>query len=65
MTYAYALLDVSPACYQEIKAKLQAAGYGHVFHQDRDGDRVSTVIDMHGIALREEDQAGCNPANSE
>lgn len=29
------------------RAKLEAAGYGHVFHQE-DG---RTVIDMHGIAV--------------
>lgn len=48
-THTYALLEVSPAVYAEIREKLQAAGYDHAFH--RDGDR--DVIDMHGIALVE------------
>jgi hypothetical protein len=46
-THTYALLEVSAACYEEIKAKLEAAGYADAFHND-DG---KTVIDMHGIAL--------------
>lgn len=48
MAYTYAILDVSPACYREIRAKLEEAGYGHAFHEN-DSDEV---IDMHGIALR-------------
>jgi hypothetical protein len=51
MTHTYAILDVSADVYAEIEAKLQAAGYDHVFHED-DGE---TVIDMHGIALRSKD----------
>lgn len=43
MTHTYAVLDVSRAAYDEIRRKLDAAGYQHAF----DGD----VIDMHGIAL--------------
>lgn len=42
-TYTHALLDVSPEAYREIRAKLEAAGYGHAI----DGQH----IDMHGIAL--------------
>ena len=44
MTYTYAILDVSRAAFDEIKAKLDAAGYQHMFHGD--------AIDMHGVALR-------------
>lgn len=47
MTYTYALLEVSPAAYEEIKTKLEAAGYVDQFHVE-DG---KIVIDMHGIAL--------------
>jgi hypothetical protein len=50
MSYTYVILDVSPAAYAEIRAKLEAAGYGHAFHREDDGE----VIDMHGIALRED-----------
>ena len=48
MTYTYAILDVSRACFDEIAAKLKAAEYDHAFHED-DG---ATVIDMPGIGLK-------------
>ncbi len=48
MTHTYAVLEVSQAVYDEIRAKLEAAGYDHAFHEDPD------VIDMHGIALQAE-----------
>lgn len=44
VTRTYAELEVSPAAYDEIAAKLRAADYGHVFTKDG-------LIDMHGIAL--------------
>lgn len=43
-TRTYAILEVSAAAYEEIRALLEAAGYQHAFHDD--------VIDMHGIALQ-------------
>jgi len=46
-THTYAVLEVSPAAYREIRALLKAAGYEHAFHLEREGE----VIDMHGIAL--------------
>lgn len=49
MTYTYAVLDVSPAVYEEVKELLFTAGYQHAF---REGDERGPVIDMHGIALR-------------
>lgn len=55
MTYTYAILDVSHAAYIEIKEKLEKAGYSDQFHDDRDGDGV--VIDMHGIALKDEGES--------
>jgi hypothetical protein len=54
-TYTYAILEVSHAAYSEIKAKLEQAGYSDQFHDDRDGDGV--VIDMHGIALKDEGES--------
>lgn len=51
-TYTYAVLDISAEAYAEIRAKLEAAGYEHAFHQGRD---LREVIDMHGIAVA----AGC------
>ena len=51
-THTYAVLEVSRAAYAEIKAKLEAAGYHDQFHKDhKDG----IVIDMHGIALKDEE----------
>lgn len=50
MTYTYAILEISRAAYEEIRAKLEAAGYQHAFHKD-DGE---PVIDMHGIAVKAE-----------
>lgn len=55
MTYTYAILQVSKAAYDEIKAKLQAAGYDQAVHEDPDGREA--VIDMHGIALQAEDSS--------
>ena len=52
MTHTYAILEVSHAAYSEIKALLEAAGYQDQIHDNRDGDGV--VIDMHGIALKDE-----------
>jgi hypothetical protein len=54
MTYTYAILDVSPAAYAEIRAKLAAVGYGHSFHKDGKDE----VIDMRGIALRQQPEPG-------
>ena len=48
-TYTFAILDVSPGTYQEIRRKLDAADYQQAFHDD--GGRE--VIDMQGIALAE------------
>jgi hypothetical protein len=48
-THTYAILEVSPATYREIRAKLLSVDYGHAIQHERgDGE----VIDMHGIALR-------------
>lgn len=42
-THTFVELDISPAAYDEIRAKLEAAGYEHAF--------IGSVIDMHGIGL--------------
>lgn len=52
MAHTYAILDVTADCFREIQHKLEAAGYQHAFHEDKHGH---LVIDMHGIALRDED----------
>jgi DNA-directed RNA polymerase alpha subunit len=49
VTYTFAILEVSPACYAEVRAKMlpHQADYGAI--KDRsDGE----CIDMHGLALR-------------
>lgn len=52
-THTYAILPVSHATYAEIRRKLTDAGYTDQFHDDRDGGGV--VIDMHGIAISNEE----------
>lgn len=42
-THTFAELDVSPAAYDEIRGKLEEAGYQHAF--------IGSAIDMHGIGL--------------
>jgi len=44
-THTYALLEVSSGVYDEIAAKLRAAGYDHAF------DIHTGAIDMQGIGL--------------
>lgn len=61
MTYTFVELEISSAAYDEIAAKLRAAGYDHVFHAARteiEGAQAerAPMIDMHGIALTREQQ---------
>jgi hypothetical protein len=58
-THTYAILPVSYAAYAEIRRKLTDAGYTDQFHDNRDGDGV--VIDMHGIALKDEGEKTMQP----
>lgn len=48
-THTYAILEVSQQCYDEIAAKLRAAGYDHAFGTDG-------TIDMQGIGLSPEEE---------
>ena len=50
--HTYALLPISRAAFAEIKAKLEAAGYQDQFHEDSRGE---VLIDMYGIALKDEE----------
>ena len=50
-THTYAVLRVSPEAYQEIRDKLEAAGYEDQFH---DKGEAGEVIDMNGIAIQSE-----------
>jgi len=49
-THTFAVLELSPAAFNEIKTKLEAAGYQHAFIKE-DGE---LTIDMHGIGVKEE-----------
>ena len=53
MTYTYALMEVSEATFNEIKQKLEEAGYDHAIHRAYDPDHAEprTALDMHGIGL--------------
>lgn len=52
MTHTFAELELSPAAYDEIAAKLKEAGYDHAFIREiRHGVEVSATIDMHGIGV--------------
>lgn len=44
-THTYVILEVSQQTYDEIKRKLEKAGYHHTFMPDGE-------IDMHGIAVK-------------
>jgi hypothetical protein len=54
----YAILDVTADTFREIQTKLEAAGYLHAFKEHDDG---SLIIDMHGVALRDEDGEVSSP----
>jgi hypothetical protein len=54
VTYTYVILKVSSQAYQEIKAKLEAAGYQDQFHNHSEH---GLLIDMHGIALEDGEKA--------
>lgn len=43
-TYTFVELELSPAAYDEIRAKLEAASYGHAIG-------VDGALDMHGLAV--------------
>ncbi len=49
MSHTYAILQVSQATYDEIRTRLEMAGYQDQFHDDEPG---GPAIDMHGIALQ-------------
>jgi len=50
-THTFAVLELSPAAFNEIKTKLEAAGYEHAFIKEQ-GEPL--VIDMHGIGVKED-----------
>lgn len=48
-THTYVTLKISREAFEEIKQKLLAAAYGHVFNADK------SEIDMSGIAVKAEE----------
>lgn len=48
MTYTYVLMEVTKSTYEEVKKKLEEAGYWQALHKDRED---GIILDMHGIAL--------------
>lgn len=56
-TYTYAIMEVSKETYEEIAKKMVEAGYEHTFHETREG----RVIDMHGIALKQQQEVSQPP----
>ncbi len=59
-THTFALLEVTPAAFEEVRGKLEDAGYTHAFH--RIDDRAA--VDMHGIALTSRETVREFPARS-
>lgn len=49
-THTFVKLELSESAYDEIKTKLEAAGYQHAFVENDDAP-ASPLIDMHGIAV--------------
>ena len=43
-TYTYVTMELSQAAYDEIRTKMEAAGYQHAIEKDG-------TIDMHGLAV--------------
>lgn len=50
-THTYAELELSAAAYDEIAAKLMAAGYQHCFPVGYEHNPGDGAIDMHGLAV--------------
>ena len=50
MTYTYAILELSKSAYDEIRIRLEVAGYTDQFHENK-SDTENPIIDMHGIAV--------------
>lgn len=61
-THTYAILEVSEAAYEEIKTRLEIAGYQDQFHEQRDH---GLVIDLHGIAIaKQKEKTDDRPKNA-
>lgn len=57
VTHTYVTLAISQAAYTEIRAKLEAAGYGHAFMEDGE-------IDMHGLAVVPDTESSPPPSTA-
>ena len=49
-THTFVTLELSPSSFNEIKTKLEKAGYQHCFIEQDD----ELVIDMNGIGIKNE-----------
>jgi len=49
---SYAVVEISPKAFEEIRSKLEEAGYEDQFETDARGRAI--LIDMNGIALQAE-----------
>lgn len=49
-TYTYVLMELSDAAYDEIRKKLEDAGYDEHLHDNPD-DPARPRLNMHGIAV--------------
>lgn len=48
-THTYVVMEISKSAFDEIKTKMEAAGYQHAFIEEK-GEPMA--IDMHGIAVQ-------------
>ena len=61
-THTCVVLEVDGATYNDIRDKLKAAGYDHVFNND---DEYGVTIDMTGIMLAPPICGHCNGSGDE
>lgn len=61
-THTCVVLEVDASTYRDIRDKLKAAGYDHVFNKD---DEYGVTIDMSGIMLASEICQSCKGSGAE
>lgn len=61
-THTYAVMEVSPHTFAEVKARLLEAGYSQAVIEDGDGGEA---LDMHGVALKDPSQLRRNQSEVE
>jgi hypothetical protein len=58
-THTYAILELSKLAFEEIKKKLEEAGYQDQINDEASSSEYPCIIDMHGIAVAPEKGEGC------